>query len=148
MYTKANVKEYLEKDHPKLWATSKFNEICKIDYVNNNLTESFIAWIRKVKELHVVDMLDKIRQMIMAKFKLRQKIVAEKFVGHKIIPNVMKSLHAKTRSLKMTLTKRKKRPSNVQDWGIEHVQGATQAPQSIVVHEPQLEPSNIAPLAR
>jgi hypothetical protein len=37
---------------------------------------------------------------------LRQKIAAEKFVGHKIIPNVMKPLHAKTRSLKMTLTKR------------------------------------------
>jgi hypothetical protein len=40
------------------------------------------------------------------------------------------------------------RPSNVQDWGVEQVQGATQAPQSIAVHEPQLEPSNIAPLAR
>jgi hypothetical protein len=39
MYTKAKVKEYLEKDHPKLWARSKFNEIYKIDYVNNNLAE-------------------------------------------------------------------------------------------------------------
>jgi hypothetical protein len=42
----------------------------------------------------------------MAKFELCQKIAAKKFVGHKIIPNVIKSLHAKTRSLKMTLTKR------------------------------------------
>jgi hypothetical protein len=105
MYTKAKVKEYLKKDHPKLWARSKCNEMCKVDYVNNNLAESFNAWIRKVKGLHVVYMLDKIRQMIMAKFELRQKIPTEKFVGHKIIPNVMKSLHAKTRSLKMTLTK-------------------------------------------
>jgi hypothetical protein len=39
-------------------------------------------------------------------------------------------------------------PSNDQDWGVEHVQGTTQAPQSIVVHEPQLEPPNIAFLAR
>jgi hypothetical protein len=31
------------------------------------------------------------------------------------------------------------RPSSVQDWGVEEVQGAAQAPQSIVVHEPQLE---------
>jgi hypothetical protein len=105
MYTKAKVKDYLEKDHPKLWARSKFNEIYKVDYVNNNLAESFNTWIRKVKGLHVVDMLDKIRQMIMAKFELRQKIAAENFVGLKIIPDVMKSLHAKTRSLKMTLTK-------------------------------------------
>jgi hypothetical protein len=43
MYTKAKVKEYLEKDQPKLWARSKFNEICKVDYVNNNLVESFNA---------------------------------------------------------------------------------------------------------
>jgi hypothetical protein len=105
MYTKAKVKEYPEKDHPKLWARSKFNEICKVDYVNNNLAESFNAWIRKVKGLHVVDMSDKIRQMIMAKFEFRQKIATKNFVDHKIIPNVMKSLHAKTRSLKMTLTK-------------------------------------------
>jgi zinc finger SWIM domain-containing protein 3 len=105
LYTKAKVKEYLEKDRPKLWATSKLNDICKVDYVNNNLAESFNAWIRKVKGLHLVDMLDKIRQMIMAKFELRQKIASEKFVGHKIIPNVMKSLHGKTRSLKVTLTK-------------------------------------------
>jgi hypothetical protein len=105
LYTKAKVKEYLEKDHPKLWARSKFNDICKVDYVNNNLAESFNAWIRKVKRLNLVDMLDKIRQVIIAKFKLHQKIVSENFVGHKIIPNVMKSLHGKTRSLKMTLTK-------------------------------------------
>jgi hypothetical protein len=52
--------EYLEKDHPKLWARSKFNEICKVDYENNNLPESFNAWIRKLKGLHLVDMLDKI----------------------------------------------------------------------------------------
>jgi hypothetical protein len=106
MYTKAKVKEYLEKDHSKLWARSKFSEICKVDYVNNNLAELFNTWIRKMKGLHVVDMLDKTRQLIMAKFELRQKIAAEKIVGHKIIPNVMKSLYAKTRSLKMTLTKR------------------------------------------
>jgi hypothetical protein len=68
MYTKEKVKEYLEKDLPKLWARSKFNEICRVDYVNNNHVESFNAWIRKVKGVHVVDMLDKIRQMIMAKF--------------------------------------------------------------------------------
>jgi hypothetical protein len=31
------------------------------------------------------------------------------------------------------------RPLNVQDWGVEEVQGVAQAPQSIVVHEPQLK---------
>jgi hypothetical protein len=52
-------------------------------------------------------MLNKIRQMLMIKFELRQRIASQKFVGHKIIPWVMKTLHAKTRCLKMSLVKRK-----------------------------------------
>jgi hypothetical protein len=40
---------------------SKFNEICKVEYVNNNLAEPFNAKVRKIKGLHFVEMLDKIR---------------------------------------------------------------------------------------
>jgi hypothetical protein len=54
-----------------------------------------------------VDMLDKIRQMLMIKFELRQRIASQKFVGHKIISSVMKTLHAKIICLKMSLVKRK-----------------------------------------
>jgi hypothetical protein len=50
-------------------------------------------------------MLDKIRQMLMEKFELRQRISAAKFVGHKIIPSLMKKLLTKTRGLKMTIIK-------------------------------------------
>jgi hypothetical protein len=75
--------------------------------VNNNLTEFFNSWIEKIKGLHLVDMLDKIRQMVMVKFELHQRIASQKFVGHKIIPIVMKTLHAKTRGLKMSSVKRK-----------------------------------------
>jgi hypothetical protein len=97
----------MEKNHKKLWARSKFNEVCKVDYVNNNLAESFNSWIRKTKGLYVVDLLDMIITMIMAKFELRQRISAEKFSGHRIISAWMKKLNAKTRGLKMTLIKRK-----------------------------------------
>ena len=100
------VKDWFEKGHTKLWARSKFNEVCKVDYVNNNLAECFNAKVRKIKGLHLVEMLDKIRQMIMEKFELRQRIAAAKFVGHKIIPSVMKKLLAKTRGLKMTMIRR------------------------------------------
>jgi len=37
------VKNWFEKGHTKLWARSKFNEVCKVDYVNNNLAECFNA---------------------------------------------------------------------------------------------------------
>jgi hypothetical protein len=107
MYTKPRVKTYMENHHKKVWARSKFNEACKINYVNNNLAECFNAWIRKIKGIHSVDMLDKIRQMLMVKFELRQRIVSENFVSHKIIPIVMKTLHEKTRGLKMSLVKQK-----------------------------------------
>jgi hypothetical protein len=106
LYTKAGVKEYLEEHHTKLWARSLFNEICKVDYVNNNLAESFNSKIKRWKGIHIVDLLDKIRQFIMEKFDLRQQIAAATFIGHIIIPKVMKMLHAKSKDLDMEIVKR------------------------------------------
>ncbi|XP_039805077.1 uncharacterized protein LOC120669380 [Panicum virgatum] len=103
MYRKPKVKPYMDEKHTKIWMRSKFNELCKVDYVNNTLAESFNAWVRKIKDLHVVDLLDIIRVMIMAKFELRQRIARKRFAGHKIIPVVMTRLHDKTRGLKMSL---------------------------------------------
>jgi hypothetical protein len=37
MYTRPRVKTYMKNHHKKVWARSKFNEACKVDYVNNNL---------------------------------------------------------------------------------------------------------------
>ena len=106
LHSKAGVKEYLEEHHTKLWARSLFNEVCKIDFVNNNLAESFNSKIRKWKGVHIVDLLDKIRQFIMEKFDLRQQIAAATFIGHIIIPKVMKMLHAKSKDLDMEIVKR------------------------------------------
>jgi hypothetical protein len=106
MYTKPKVQAYREKNNTKIWARSKFNGLCKVDYMNNNLAKCFNAWIQRIKGLHLVEFLDKIRQMIMAKFELRQRTI-ENFASHKIIPNVKKTLHAKTRGLKMSLIKHK-----------------------------------------
>jgi hypothetical protein len=100
------VKEYLEEHHTKLWARALFNEICKIDYVNNNLAESFNSKIKRWKGIHIVDLLDKIRQFIMEKFDLRQNIAAVTFIVHIIIPKVMKMLHAKSKNLDMEIVKR------------------------------------------
>jgi hypothetical protein len=107
MYAKPEVKEYMEAEHRKIWARSKFIDKCKVDYVNNNLVESFNSWIRHIKGYQLIDLIDRIRHMFMAKFELHQRIASEKFVGHRIIPHVMKELHEDTRRLKMTLLKRK-----------------------------------------
>jgi hypothetical protein len=44
---------------------------------------------------------DKIRQMIMIKIDLRQRIAATKYVGHLMLPSLIKSLHARAKQLKM-----------------------------------------------
>nr|XP_020200415.1 uncharacterized protein LOC109786244 [Aegilops tauschii subsp. strangulata] len=85
---KKSVQKYMAEHHTKIWYRSKFNEIYKVDYVNNNLAESFNSKVRKVKALLIVDMLDKIRQMIMEKFDLRMRIALEKWLGHLIISTV------------------------------------------------------------
>ena len=61
LYMNPKVKEYLETHHSKLWARSQFSEVSKVDYVHNNLAESFNSTIRKLKGHYVVDLLDRIR---------------------------------------------------------------------------------------
>lgn len=92
-----NVKPWLDSNHPYIWARCKFNGICKVDYINNNISESFNNKIRKVKGLPIVELVDKLRQLIIEKLELRRR-VAEKFEG-KIIPSVMNPLIIKSRNI-------------------------------------------------
>ncbi|XP_040245799.1 uncharacterized protein [Aegilops tauschii subsp. strangulata] len=104
--SKPKVKEFLEEHHTKIWARAEFNEMCKVDYVNNNLAESFNSRIRKYKSLHIVDLLDKIRQYIMEKFDLRNRIATDHFIGHYIRPAMMMVLMEKTKGLEMSIVRR------------------------------------------
>ncbi|XP_039828684.1 uncharacterized protein LOC120690177 isoform X6 [Panicum virgatum] len=88
---------YLDENHPYLWSRSKFSDHCKVDYINNNLSESFNNWV-KVKDLQIVEMHDNIRRMIIAKFELRSKI-AESIEG-KIIPSITKALTTQSKAIK------------------------------------------------
>jgi hypothetical protein len=76
--------EWLDDNHPYIWSGSKFSWHYKVDYINNNLSESFNSWMSNTKDMHIVQMLDKIRQMIIKKFELRHKI-GNKMKG-RIIP--------------------------------------------------------------
>ena len=84
MHSRPKVKEYLEEHHTKIWARALFNDTCKVDYVNNNLAEAFNSRIKKYKGLHIVDLCDKIRQYIMQKFDIRNRIAIDHFEGHLI----------------------------------------------------------------
>jgi len=52
---------YLQQNHKKLWTRSQFGVTSKIDYVTNNLAESFNNWIKGEKGRHLDDLLDTIR---------------------------------------------------------------------------------------
>ena len=91
----------MDEHHGKLWSRSKFNEICKVDYVTNNLAECFNAKFKSVKGLLLWQAFDKIRQMIMVKMALHKRIAETQYVGHLMLPSLIKALHAKARGLRM-----------------------------------------------
>jgi transposase-like protein len=59
---------WLRKTHKKLWTRSQFKTICKVDYVTNNLAESFNDWIKPHKSMNLDDFMDKLKQMLMSKW--------------------------------------------------------------------------------
>jgi hypothetical protein len=78
---------WLDDNHPFILTRSKFSEESKVDYINNNLSKCFNSWISKLKDQQIVDMLDKIRTMLVTKFVERYK-VASNMVGT-IIPSII-----------------------------------------------------------
>lgn len=86
--TKLAATDYIRQCHKKLWSRSQFSTICKVDYVTNNLAESFNNWIKQHKSLNLDDLMDKIRQLLMVKWNQRRKI-GKKFDGL-ILPHIIK----------------------------------------------------------
>ncbi|WVZ83695.1 hypothetical protein U9M48_030816 [Paspalum notatum var. saurae] len=95
--------KWLANNHKLLWARSMFSHSSKCDYCTNNIAECFNSCVKDDKSLLVIDLMDKIRQMIMERFCTRVRI-AEKLTG-KILPRVMKDLHEKSRNLNFSITK-------------------------------------------
>lgn len=53
------------------WARHKFDEHVKIDHVTNNMTESFNAYVVKVREKPILTLLEWIRRKTMTRFQQR-----------------------------------------------------------------------------
>jgi len=96
---KPSATNYLRKCHKKLWTRSQFSTICKVDYVTNNLAESFNNWIKHHKSLNLDDFMDKFRQLLMTKWNQRRKI-GKKLDGL-ILPHIIKKLNEASRELKL-----------------------------------------------
>ena len=58
---KPKAMKYLLQTHKKLWTRSQYLFGSKVDYVTNNLAESFNKWIKKDKGKHLDDLLDTFR---------------------------------------------------------------------------------------
>lgn len=93
---------YLRKWHKKLWTRSHFSTICKVDYVTNNLAESFNNWVKHYKSMNVDDFMDKIRQLLMIKWNQRRKVGRK--VDGLILPHIVKRRKENNRELSLEVT--------------------------------------------
>ncbi|KAE8806648.1 hypothetical protein D1007_17174 [Hordeum vulgare] len=76
---------------------SGFNTAVKCDHINNTLAESFNNKVKQLKDLHVHDMVDQIRIMLMRMWELRKKI-ADCLQGDKL-PAVVQQVVNRSRGL-------------------------------------------------
>ena len=83
--------------HSLLWYRSGFNTAIKCDHINNNLAESFNNKVKQLKDLHVHDMVDQIRIMLIPLWELRRRI-GDYLQGNKL-PVVVQQVINRSRNL-------------------------------------------------
>jgi hypothetical protein len=91
------VEPWLNKHHNLLWARSKFSTEIKCDYINNNLAESWNAWIKDFKDLPVHCMVDAIREKGVVLFEKRGRI--SRALTGVVLPAVVHQLNAASKGL-------------------------------------------------
>jgi hypothetical protein len=99
---KPDTMTWVRKNHNKIWSRSQFNTLTKVDYVNNNLAESFNNWMKGNKGLNLDDLMDVIRQKLMVKWNKRRRI-SNKLEGN-ILPYIVKQLKQQSFHLNMEVT--------------------------------------------
>lgn len=88
---------WLKEHHSLLWARSGFKEEIKCDFINNNLAESWNAWIQAHKDLPLDILADAIRHKTMVLFEKRRKI--SKALKGFILPAIIHQLNAASKGL-------------------------------------------------
>jgi hypothetical protein len=95
--------DYLEEHHSRIWYRSGFSEESKCDYLTNNVSESFNSQIMHLKGLHIHELVDRIRELIMEKRYIRKKIAQQ--WGDGILPGVTKELNLISKNLNVIKVK-------------------------------------------
>ncbi|WVZ88391.1 hypothetical protein U9M48_034918 [Paspalum notatum var. saurae] len=95
-----NAIKWIEDSHKHLWNRWKFSPLCKCNYVTNNIAKTFNSWVRNEKSQGVIQLMDRIRQMIMQKMDMRRRLATK--LTDKILPHVIKELHGMSRNLQDT----------------------------------------------
>ncbi|XP_039119749.1 uncharacterized protein LOC120256045 [Dioscorea cayenensis subsp. rotundata] len=81
----------------EIWNISQFNIVCKCDYITNNISESFNAWVAEARERPVLDILDTIRQKIVVTMDKRRRMPTK--WKDDIVPSVKKYVRNLSRGL-------------------------------------------------
>lgn len=92
-----NIKKWLEHHHKLFWARSMFSPDIKCDYINNNLAESWNAWVKEHKDLPVDALADAIREKTLILFEKRRRI--SRALTGVILPAVIHQLNAASKGL-------------------------------------------------
>jgi hypothetical protein len=98
---KPDAMAWVRKNHNKIWSRCQFNTLTKVDYVTNNMAESFNNWMKGHKGLNLDDLMDVIRQKLMVKWNKRR--ISNKLEGN-ILPHIVKQLKQQSFHLNMEVT--------------------------------------------
>jgi hypothetical protein len=82
-----SVAELLETP-PHTWCRAYFSTRCKCDVVDNNMAETFNAWILEARQKPIISMLEDIRVMVMNRMGEKRRFGSNGWVNH-IAPRVM-----------------------------------------------------------
>ncbi|XP_039120415.1 uncharacterized protein LOC120256815 [Dioscorea cayenensis subsp. rotundata] len=82
---------------PEIWSRSQFSTVCKCDYITNNISEAFNAWVAEARERPVLDLLDTIKQKIMVTMDKRRRMAIK--WNDDIVPSVKKYVRNLSRGL-------------------------------------------------
>ncbi|CAM0871430.1 unnamed protein product [Alopecurus aequalis] len=89
--------EYLDMHHHRLWYRCGFGEASKVDYLTNNISESFNKQIKDFKGLNICNLVDRYRELVTEKFCLRRQISER--LKSRILPHVIKQLNAISKTI-------------------------------------------------